>query len=140
MRPPDSCGKAVVKFNYAMKKTSFWSLAGLHRAIPLEGRRVGGADVSDQIMKNIRTERELEASLKEIEDLKAALDEHAIVAITDPQGRITMSTINSARSQNTPARNSSARTIASSIPGCIQRNSCAICGRPSPGEKCGRAK
>jgi len=40
------------------------------------------------------TEREdaykrLESSLKEVSDFKAALDEHAIVAITDPQGKIT---------------------------------------------------
>jgi len=32
--------------------------------------------------------QQLKASLKEIDDLRAALDEHAIVAITDPQGKI----------------------------------------------------
>ena len=32
---------------------------------------------------------QLQDSLREIGDLKAALDEHAIVAITDPQGCIT---------------------------------------------------
>jgi PAS domain S-box-containing protein len=35
------------------------------------------------------TEQELIVSLKELRDFKAALDEHAIVAITDPQGKIT---------------------------------------------------
>ena len=37
----------------------------------------------------MRADQQLKVSLKEINDLKAALDEHAIVAITDPQGRIT---------------------------------------------------
>ena len=37
----------------------------------------------------MQEDRQLKSSLKEIDDLKAALDEHAIVAITDPQGKIT---------------------------------------------------
>jgi PAS domain S-box-containing protein len=37
----------------------------------------------------MQADPQLIASLKEINDLKAALDEHAIVAITDPQGKIT---------------------------------------------------
>src|ERR1044072_1565053 len=36
----------------------------------------------------MRADQQLRASLKEIDDLKAALDEHAIVAVTDPQGKI----------------------------------------------------
>jgi PAS domain S-box-containing protein len=35
-----------------------------------------------------QAEEKLKASLKEVTDLKHALDEHAIVAITDPQGKI----------------------------------------------------
>ena len=34
------------------------------------------------------TEQQIESSLKELNELKAALDEHAIVAITDPRGKI----------------------------------------------------
>lgn len=35
------------------------------------------------------TEQEIQESLRELHDLMAALDEHAIVAMTDPQGKIT---------------------------------------------------
>jgi PAS domain S-box-containing protein len=45
--------------------------------------------ISTDITAQKVAERELKKSLREIGDLKAALDEHAIVAITDPQGRIT---------------------------------------------------
>jgi PAS domain S-box-containing protein len=36
-----------------------------------------------------RLAEQLKTSLKEVDDLKAALDEHAIVAMTNPQGKIT---------------------------------------------------
>lgn len=36
-----------------------------------------------------RLERDLSATIRELRDVKAALDEHSIVAITDPAGRIT---------------------------------------------------
>jgi PAS domain S-box-containing protein len=37
----------------------------------------------------MQAEQQLKASLKEVDHLRAALDAHAIVAITDPQGKIT---------------------------------------------------
>jgi PAS domain S-box-containing protein len=43
----------------------------------------------NEITDRKRIEVQLRDSLKEIGDLKSALDEHAIVAITDPQGKIT---------------------------------------------------
>jgi PAS domain S-box-containing protein len=42
-----------------------------------------------EIRERKRTEQQLNTSLKEVADLEFALDEHAIVAITDPQGKIT---------------------------------------------------
>lgn len=47
------------------------------------------ASKTDELAGRKLAEEQLQASFKEISDLKAALDEHAIVAITDPQGKIT---------------------------------------------------
>jgi PAS domain S-box-containing protein len=41
------------------------------------------------ISERVRAEEKLQATLRELADFKAALDEHAILAITDPPGRIT---------------------------------------------------
>ena len=51
----------------------------------------GDGDMSGihDMTQHHKTEEELKSSLREIHDLKAALDEHAIVAITAPQGKIT---------------------------------------------------
>ena len=51
-------------------------------------RKVIQCNIRD-ITERKRTEDQLRASCKEIGDLKSALDEHAITAITDPQGKIT---------------------------------------------------
>jgi PAS domain S-box-containing protein len=50
---------------------------------------IGASKIIHDITDRISAEKALSASLKEIVDLKSALDEHAIVAITDPKGRIT---------------------------------------------------
>ncbi len=54
----------------------------------LTGRVVGASKVAREITDQKLAERSLKASTKEVLDLKTALDEHAIVAITDPRGRI----------------------------------------------------
>ncbi|MBE0544414.1 MAG: PAS domain S-box protein [Verrucomicrobia bacterium] len=51
-------------------------------------KRVIQCNIRD-ITERKRTEAQLKATFKEIADLKSALDEHSIVAITDPQGKIT---------------------------------------------------
>lgn len=53
------------------------------------GALAGLAIIARDITGRRTQEELLRASLKEVNDLKAALDEHAIVAITDPRGRIT---------------------------------------------------
>lgn len=56
--------------------------------IRLGGKPLCSAFIRDVTERKRAEIRQLE-SLKEVNDLKTALDEHAIVAITDPRGRIT---------------------------------------------------
>jgi len=54
-----------------------------------KGSVVGASKVVRDITERSLAEKMLKASMKDVNDLKTALDEHAIVAMTDPQGRIT---------------------------------------------------
>ena len=54
-----------------------------------EGEIIGYLLIGTDNTARKQTEDRISASLKEVGDLKAALDEHAIVAITNPRGKIT---------------------------------------------------
>jgi len=53
-----------------------------------QGRVTGASKIVRDISERKRAAEQFVASLKDVRDLKAALDEHAIVAITDPRGKI----------------------------------------------------
>ncbi|WP_138223063.1 PAS domain S-box protein [Nibricoccus aquaticus] len=65
--------------------------AELEQRVAERTAQLNGAneDLLRQFAESRRTEQELSVSSREVADLRAALDEHAIVAITDPQGKIT---------------------------------------------------
>jgi len=54
-----------------------------------KGRVVGASKIAREVTLQKRIERENLAALTELRDLRAAIDEHSIVAITDAAGRIT---------------------------------------------------
>ena len=53
------------------------------------GAIIGASKVARDISEKKRSEERLLATVRELQDIKAALDEHSIVAITDAAGRIT---------------------------------------------------
>lgn len=61
----------------------------LFRATRLDGSLKGALISHEEITGSADAELKLAAALKENDDLRAALDEHAIVATTDARGRIT---------------------------------------------------
>ena len=61
----------------------------LMRVSPLTGHRRGAVVSHEDISARWRLERQRAGLLNEVLDFKAALDAHAIVAVTDGQGRIT---------------------------------------------------
>jgi len=75
--------------NRAKDGTFYWVDTTLVPFLDEEGKPRQYVAIRADITERKRAEEQLEASTKEVRDLKAALDEHAIVAITDPQGRIT---------------------------------------------------
>jgi len=54
-----------------------------------QGRVVGASKIARELTQQKRIEKEILEALTELRDIKAALDEHSIVAITNPAGRIT---------------------------------------------------
>ena len=63
-------------------------LDGMVKARTLEITTVNKS-LEAEISLRERVEEHMRQSLKELADVKSALDEHAIVAITDPKGKIT---------------------------------------------------
>lgn len=66
-----------------------WAREHAYLELDEAGGLLGGFGITHDITERKRFEQMLHTSLKEIGDLRTAMDEHAIVAITDAKGRIT---------------------------------------------------
>jgi PAS domain S-box-containing protein len=75
--------------NKAKDGTFYWVDTTIVPFLNEHGKPRQYVAIRADITERKRVEDELRASLHEVNDLKAALDEHAIVAITNPQGKIT---------------------------------------------------
>ncbi len=74
--------------NRAKDGSFYWVDTTLVPFLDAEGRPRQYVAIRADITERKAAEERLRASTKEVLDLKAALDEHAIVAITDPRGKI----------------------------------------------------
>lgn len=74
--------------NKAKDGSYYWVDTTIVPFLNTDGKPRQYVAIRADITERKRTQEQLQASFKEINDLKAALDEHAIVAITDPQGKI----------------------------------------------------
>jgi PAS domain S-box-containing protein len=75
--------------NRAKDDSYYWVDTTIVPFLTGDGKSRQYVAIRADITERKRAEEELKASLKEVNDLKAALDEHAIVAMTNPQGKIT---------------------------------------------------
>jgi hypothetical protein len=75
--------------NRAKDGSFYWVDTTIVPFLDAQGKPRQYVAIRADITERKRAEDNLRASTKEVVDLKAALDEHAIVAITDPRGKIT---------------------------------------------------